>query len=140
MHTIDTSIMIAAEPRAVWDIVVDFARYHEWNPFIVGAEGEARVGTVLAVRIRPPGGKAMTHRPTVIEAEPDRRLRWLGKVAVPGLFSARHEFLVQPDGDGTLLRHREEFRGLLVPFLKRTLRQTEEGFHAMNRALKQRAE
>lgn len=140
MHTIDTSVTIAATPRAVWDIVVDFASYVEWNPFIQRASGVAEVGTVLTVEIKPAGGKAMTHRPTVLVADPGERLQWLGKVAVPGLFAARHEFVLQPDGDGTHVQHREEFRGLLVPFLKGTLRQTEAGFEAMNQALKERAE
>ncbi len=140
VHTIDTSITIAAEPAGVWEIIVDFDHYHEWNPFIPNASGSATVGSVLTVEIKPPGEKAMTHRPTVITVEPGRRLQWLGKLSVPGMFAARHEFVVTPDGDGTLLRHREEFRGLLVPFLRATLRRTEAGFHAMNQAVKQRAE
>jgi hypothetical protein len=82
----------------------------------------------------------MTHRPTVLVAEPGRYLRWLGKLALPGLFAARHEFLLEPAGAGTRLRPREDFAGLLVPFLKATLRRTEAGFDATNRALKQRAE
>lgn len=140
MHTIDTSITIAAEPATVWAIIVDFDRYREWNPFILKASGETVVGAVLTVEIKPPGDRAMTHRPTVITVEPGRRLRWLGKLPVPGMFSAQHEFVVRENGDGTLFQHREEFRGLLVPFLRGTLRRTEAGFHAMNQALKQRAE
>lgn len=140
MHVIDTSVVIDADPGRVWDILMDFAGYREWNPFILTAAGEARVGSVLTVEIRPPQQRAMTHRPTVTEVEPGRRLRWLGRLAVPGLFAGRHEYLVEADGSGTLFRHREEFRGLLVPLLRRTLRQTEEGFHAMNQALKLRAE
>lgn len=141
MHTIDTSVAIVAPPQAVWDVLVDFASYHEWNPFVVSAAGEAKVGTTLTVEITPPGGKAMTHRPTVVAAEPGRRLEWLGTLVMPALFSARHEFVLEagPAGD-TLLRHREVFRGVLVPFLKGTLRRTEEGFHAMNRALAERVE
>ena len=139
-HTIDTSITIAAPPDAVWSVLVDLDRYHEWNPFVVEAAGEPTVGSVLTVRIMPPGDRATTHRPTVVAVEPGRLLRWHGRVAVPGLFDARHEFAVDPQGDGTLLRHSEVFRGLLVPFLRATLRRTEQGFHAMNEALRTRVE
>jgi hypothetical protein len=138
-HTIHTSVTIAAEPRAVWEVLVDFAAYHEWNPFVLEAEGDARVGSVLTVRIQPPGGKAMTHRPTVIAAEPGARLRWHGRLPIPGLFDARHEFALLPQGDGTLFRHSEVFDGLLVPVLRSTLERTEHGFHAMNQAIRTRA-
>jgi hypothetical protein len=140
VHFIDTSITIAARPETVWRIIVELDNYHEWNPFIPNASGAVTVGSVLTVEVKPPGDRAMTHRPTVIAVEPGKRLRWLGKLPVPGTFSAQHEFSVSPDGDGTLLRHSEEFRGLLVPFLRATLRRTEAGFHAMNQAVKERAE
>jgi hypothetical protein len=55
-------------------------------------------------------------------------------------FDKYHEFLLEPEGAGTKMRHREYFSGILVLFLKKTLARTEEGFHALNRALKQRAE
>ncbi|MFC4147280.1 SRPBCC domain-containing protein [Micromonospora mangrovi] len=140
MRTIDTSIMISATPERVWEILTDLPRYEEWNPFVRRAAGRPAVGEVLALFIQPPGEKGMTHHPTVTVAEPARHFQWLGKVAVPGLFGARHEFVLEPTGEGTRLRHRETFTGLLVPFLKRTLDRTETGFGQLNRALKERAE
>jgi len=43
-------------------------------------------------------------------------------------------------GDDTRLRHSESFSGVLVPFLRKMLARTEEGFNQMNAALKARAE
>lgn len=141
MYTIDTSVVIGCPPHAVWGVIADFAAYQEWNPFILHAAGEAVAGQTLMLYIRPPGERGMTHRPTVTIAEPGRHLQWLGSHAVPGLFTARHEFLLEPvDEKGTLVRHRERFSGLLVPLLRRTLHRTEEGFSALNCALKQRVE
>ncbi|MGC4807717.1 SRPBCC family protein [Micromonospora sp. DT233] len=140
VRTIDTSIMILSPAERVWEILTDLPRYAEWNPFVRQAVGRAAVGEVLTLFIQPPGDKGMTHHPTVTVAEPARHLQWLGRVAVPGLFSARHEFLLEPADGGTLVRHREEFTGLLVPLLTRTLNRTESGFEQLNRALKQRAE
>lgn len=140
MRTIETTVVIGAPPQDVWAVITDFGRYEEWNPFILHAEGEAVAGSTLRLHIRPPGGKGMTHQPTVLIAEPPRQLRWLGRVAVPGLFSACHDFLLEPTAEGTRLRHREVFTGLLVPFLRRTLKQTEEGFAALDQALKERVE
>jgi hypothetical protein len=140
VRIIDTSIMISSPPERVWEILVDFARYEEWNPFILRAEGEPTTGTTLKVHIQPPGDKGMTHQPTVQVAEPARHLQWLGKVAIPGMFSGRHEFILEAAEGGTLLRQREEFGGFLVPFLRRTLDRTEDGFQQLNQALKERAE
>ncbi|MGA4848551.1 SRPBCC family protein [Streptomyces sp. G5(2025)] len=140
MRSIEKSITISAAPDVVWSVLVDFENYRHWNPFVLWAEGKPVVGETLKAHIRPPGGKGMTHQPTVTIAEPGRHLQWLGKVAVPGLFSGRHEFLLEPAGKGTLLRQREEFTGVLVPLLGRTLERTETGFVQLNEALKERAE
>ena len=58
----------------------------------------------------------------------------------PHLFAALREFILERDGEHTRLRHRGYFTGVLVLFLTKTLRATEEGFHALNLALRQRAE
>jgi hypothetical protein len=137
-----TQIDIAAEPERVWQVLTELTGYEQWNPFIVRAEGTVEPGSRLTLRMQPVEGKATTQRPTVLEARRAERLRWLGRVGVPGLFDADHTFLLEPrDGGGTTLRQNEEFRGVLVPFLSRTLdRGTLPAFHAMNQALKHRAE
>ncbi|HEV2784613.1 MAG TPA: SRPBCC domain-containing protein [Actinophytocola sp.] len=140
MYTIDTSIKVGAAPATVWEVIVHFAAYPEWNPFITRAEGTPVAGGVLTLEFHPPGGEVTTARPTVRVVEAGRRLRWRGTLALPWLFAAEHELALTADGDGTLVRHREEFTGLLVPLVRRRLRQAEAGFHEMNRALKQRAE
>ncbi len=139
MYRIATEIGIDAGPDAIWAVLTDFGRYAEWNPFIVRGQGVAEPGETLELDIHPPGGKPGTHRPAVLTAEPARRLIWLGK-APAGLFTTRHEFVLGIEGAGTRLYHREAFTGLLVPFLKTTLKRTEAGFAAMNDALKQRVE
>lgn len=40
MIVVRTGIDIPAAPMAVWSVLVDFAAYEEWNPFIVRASGE----------------------------------------------------------------------------------------------------
>ncbi|MGB0143080.1 MAG: SRPBCC family protein, partial [Luminiphilus sp.] len=38
------TVQIAAPAQAVWDVLVDFGRYREWNPFCVEASGVLEVG------------------------------------------------------------------------------------------------
>lgn len=140
MPTIKTSKTIDAPPSVAWEILTDFGSYPDWNPFIVEASGELRRGEKLKLKMRPPGGRAMTFGPTVLEADPQRELRWLGRLLMPGIFDGEHWFRLRPEGAGTRLEQGENFTGFLPRFMGRTLSRTEEGFNQLNAALKERAE
>jgi hypothetical protein len=139
-RSIETSIAIAASKARVWAILMDFARYPEWNPFIRSIEGDARVGARLDVLIQPPGNKASRFRPRVIEVESERSLVWRGALPVPGLFAGDHRFALRDEAVGVNFSQAESFSGLLVPLVGGILRATELGFRSMNEALKARAE
>ena len=142
MKEIHTEIEIRAPGERVWAILTDFASYSEWNPFVRRAAGEAKVGAKLHLYIQPSGGKGLTFRPTVLVADSNRELRWLGRLWVTGLFDGEHSFSIEPLGEGRLrFVQRERFSGLLLPLLWKMLdRDTRRGFEEMNRALKLRAE
>jgi hypothetical protein len=60
---------------------------------------------------------------------------------VPGLFDGEHRFELHPVGaDRTRFVQAERFTGILVVPLGRMLGRTEEGFRAMNDALRRRVE
>ena len=84
----------------------------------------------------------MTFKPKVLNAEPERELRWLGHLLVPGLFDGEHSFTIQPlEENRVRFVQREAFKGLLVPLFSRSLdTNTQRGFEEMNRALKERTE
>ena len=142
MRELNTEIEINAAAEEVWKILTDLKQFTAWNPFITHAEGEIKEGARLSVHIEPPGGTAMTFKPTVICAAPGRELRWLGRLFLPGIFDGEHSFEMSPAGQGrTHFVQREKFSGLLVPFLWKGLAtNTRRGFEAMNTALKERAE
>ena len=141
MKELRTQIEIEATPDRVWEILTDFAAYPEWNPFIQTIEGDAAPGSKLEVRIEPPGGRAMTFKPTVLEAAPRQELRWLGRVLLPGLFDGEHSLRIEPIDDSRVrFTQAERFTGVLVPLFGKGLGKTQRGFTAMNEALKRRAE
>jgi hypothetical protein len=143
MRELSTEIEINAPPEQVWAVLCDFESYSEWNPFIRSIEGEPQQAARLVVRFEPPGGRAMTFKPTVLRAAPNEELRWLGRLLLPGVFDGEHIYELEPldSGRRTRLVHREEFRGLLVPVLLKSLdSSTRRGFEAMNTALKARVE
>jgi len=138
---LSAGVDIDATPQQVWEVLTDLAAYPVWNPFIVRAEGIVAPGRELTLRMQPVGGRAMTLRPRLVEVEVARQLRWRGALGVPGLMAAEHTFTLEPRGSGTRLLQREDFRGVLVPFLAASLdRNTLPAFVAMNEALKSRAE
>jgi hypothetical protein len=139
-HTIETEIVIHATPERVWAVLMDFAAYPLWNPFILAIEGTATPGETLAVTIKPPGASAQTFKPKVLRAAAPDAFVWRGSLPIPGLFTGEHSFQLTRQGDDTRLRHSEAFSGILVPLLKKMLLRTEEGFNQMNAALKARAE
>ena len=158
MNQIEVFEEIDAPPEIVWNVLLEFDRYPEWNPYIRSIEGEPIEGEHLRVRIDPPRSRAMTFEPEVVANEENRRLAWRGRLAVPFAFDGYHEFHLEPIDGGesseprrtsedrrssgrnrTRLLHRETFRGALVSLLF-DQDSLEQGFTAMNRALKNRVE
>ena len=138
-HEIRSEIDIEAPPAAVWAELSDLPGYEDWNPFITRAEGAAETGRLLSLRMQPTGGRAMTIRPRVTDVSADSVLEWLGHLGVPGVFDGRHRFELSETPTGTHLVQREEFRGVLVRPLRRSLDTgTLAGFEAMNAALRRR--
>ncbi len=137
-----TEIEIRATPERVWNVLTGFAAYPDWNPFIRYLDGPVAVGARLDAHIQPPGGRAMRFRPRLLAATHDRELRWLGHLGVPGVFDGEHSFRIEPlDADRVRFVQEESFAGLLAPLVLRFVeRGTRQGFEAMNRALKARAE
>ncbi len=142
MRELRTEIEIIAPPGVVWTVLTDLDNYADWNPFITAAEGYVRVGEQLSVHIEPPGGRAMTFRPTVTVARENEEFRWLGKLIVRGLFDGEHIFEIHRVDDARVkFVQREVFGGLLLPVLWKSLQaSTRAGFEAMNTELKERAE
>ena len=140
MRRISVTTEINAPAEVVWAQLTDTAAFASWNPFMPSLSGSLVEGARLEVRITPPGAKGMTFRPTVTAVEEGRRLEWLGRFLVRGLFDGRHAFVLSPTATGCELTQEETFTGVLVPVLASTLAKTEEGFRQMNEALKERAE
>jgi hypothetical protein len=140
MRIIETNVTISAPASLVWDTLVGFDSYAEWNPFMVKAAGRAEPGERLAITLRQSDTRTMSFKPKVLIAEPGRHLRWLGRLLVPGIFDGMHEFLLTETGEGTTLDHKETFSGVLATLMGSKLDSTALGFEQFNQALKSRAE
>jgi hypothetical protein len=139
--SISTVAEIAAPPSRVWSVLVDLPAYREWNPFIVEASGRVAEGETLSLRMALPGRDPMTIRPRLLVVEPERELRWKGKLLLPGLFDGEHAFvLTSLEGGRTRVDHWERFSGVLLPIARSLVYDdTVAAFQLLNDALATRA-
>ncbi len=63
MGEIRTSVAIKAAPSDVWDVLMDFDSYHEWNPFIRSIEGSPVKGASIEVLLGASGKRPMKFSP-----------------------------------------------------------------------------
>ena len=141
MKSLHAAVEIDAPAERVWQVVSDFARYCDWNPFIVRSAGEPRVGERLDITIAAPGMKPVSFRPRVLDVEPGRLVRWKGEFKLPGLFDGRHALIVDPlDGGRSRITTHEDVTGILLPFVSKVPAASQQGFDLMARAVKERAE
>ncbi|WP_304171688.1 SRPBCC domain-containing protein [Phenylobacterium aquaticum] len=140
MPLIRTVALIPALPEKVWDVLADFSRYAEWNPLNLEAHGEARLGARLPMVFRnlarPTGVVRQTV--TLVACERGRSLAWAGRI--PLLFNGRHHFELEPEGEGTRLRHGEDLHGLIPATFSaaQISRDFVPAYEAVNRALAER--
>jgi len=146
---VETSIVINAPAKDVRAVLYDFADYPKWNPFLIRVEGTAEDGKQLYVTVKEAGKPELTGDVTVISAT-DSLLSWSGTatsqmesgsidVGLPGVLSARHEFIIEEQGPArTLFSNNDKLSGALVSLYNSKGLQT--GLGAMNEALKKRVE
>jgi len=142
MKQIHSSIDIKAPASAVWAILTDFAMYKRWNPYIGAILGRPNNGTALRMTLQRNGRAVMSTSSLLTHVREPRELRWRRRHLAPGLYTTERWFRIEslPAG-GVRFHQSEQIKGLFASFLSRgNRRATEECFHAMNHALKARAE
>lgn len=146
------SIEIDAPLDVVWQVMLDTARYGEWNPFVVRAETAQppAVGNPITLHVRWRGGKgtrsperisAIEQPATAADGTTTACLSYVfeGWPAKLGLVrGTRHQRLSQRPGEATTYDTVEEFSGPLVKLAGPG--RVADGFRRHAAALKQRAE
>ena len=136
--SVQTKIEINAPAKVVRSVLLKFEDYPKWNPFIVKVDGTASEGSKVQVTVKPVGKDPISGE-TTITALTDNRLAWTGSLAIPGLFSGKHEFIIEDDGHNkTTFYQSERMSGLIIPFFD--FKPEAQGFVLMNEALKRQAE
>lgn len=142
MKEVRSEIEINSYPESVWRILIDFAAYDQWNPFINKIIGAPTEGSKIDLYIETPSGKNRKYSPRITRIEEGRELRWFGKSSLPGFLNAEHIFIIEElQPERVRFIQRELFDGLLTRvFGKSVDTDIRQGFQDMNDALKKRAE
>lgn len=138
-RTVTVERVIDAPRERVWTVLSDLTAYEEWNPYVTRASGEVRIDEELRIRLGPPGGNAEDVTVKVLTARFERKLRWVDRLAVPGVRDEEFTFRIVKVSDSRV-RLLEDVRveGLLAPLTD--VESTAEGLELMAAALERRAE
>lgn len=139
---IKTEALISAPVEVVWETLVNFENYKNWNPFIYDVVGTVNIRDKVKITLQDESKNKMSFKARILENEKNREFRWIGKLWVAGLFDGEHSFVLEKiSANQTKLIHSEEFNGILVkPFLKTLQTKTKYNFERMNNALKLKLE
>ena len=116
-NSVSASLEIDAPIERVWQILKDFDRYHEWNPFTPRVESTLRIGDPIHLHVRLVG-KRLSHRVEFVTRNQPYTLGWEMKLGAPALLHAeRVQVLTAIDGHRTHYRTEDRFSGWLRPLV-----------------------
>ncbi len=102
----DTSIAsitveIDAPQSLVWDVLVDYAAYPEWNPYTVRVDTELVVGADVVLHLPDPAkpGETFTTHEYMRVIDAPHHLQYDTGESIPGIFAVRDQW-VEDLGDG----------------------------------------
>lgn len=128
---------IRAPADKIWKILMDTAKYPEWDPHCDRIEGAPALGTTLRAYTKLSPGRAFPAKVTTLDAA--RKMVWTGGMPL-GLFKGERTFLLEPADGGTAFTVREAFTGPLLFMLRRSIPDMTGPFRDFADGLKRRAE
>ena len=138
-YQIQTVIDIDACPADIWQVLVDFDAYPDWNPMLGKVQTHLESGAKVRMEVLREESKPLKLTANITSLKDAEEVVWYGGNAL--VISGEHYFRIeQTEKEHCRLHHGENFRGLLVPLLRPTLMKASALYEAMNVALKQRVE
>lgn len=143
-HVVSSVVVEIAAPAAfVWDVLVDYARYPQWNPYTVAVTTTLAIGDPIDLTLPNPDGSAGTfvNREYVRVVDPPHHLRYDTAGEMPGIFAVRDQWLVERGPDRCAYHTTDTISGTYADVVvERTGAWIKAGFDAVAHALKARAE
>lgn len=131
-----SQIDIDAPIERVYQTLITFEDYPDWNPYHIRVRGRPETGAALEIRVQRPDGKIIdvpgVH---IMRIRENAELTWGG--GIPGVFYGEHVFTLRSIEHGrTRLTHNEDFSGIFIGFADLPQDIITQGYNQMNNALK----
>jgi hypothetical protein len=138
------TVDIAAPQHFVWDVLLDYARYPEWNPYTVRVESTCLLGDPVDLYLPDPmrPGELMHQREWVCHVEPPARFAYEMQPTAQLDVHARRDQYVEASGPQSCLYWTTDaFSGSHADLvMEHSGAWVQAGFDAVAVALKARAE
>ncbi|PHQ59665.1 MAG: hypothetical protein COC08_08470 [Maribacter sp.] len=142
MRELRTEIQISSTPDMVWNKLMDFPSWPNWNPIVNKIEGNVEIGSELSITMSDSKGKDAKNYKSIITAiDENKRFSFNATMIAKFMFSAERIIELKESQEGTLFIQREIYAGLMVPiFWKKLSKDALLMLHSMNKALKKEVE
>ncbi|MBV7339071.1 SRPBCC domain-containing protein [Chloroflexi bacterium TSY] len=138
MKVFTASANINAPAEAIWSILIDAPNYPEWDPSVIRIEGTIGLNNKITAYTKLSPDRAFPV--TVTGFVPNQSMTWSGGMPL-GLFKGVRTFTLNHVETSVVnFVVREEFSGLLLPIMGRSLPDLTQTFEDFVAGLKERAE
>jgi hypothetical protein len=137
------TVEIEAPQLLVWGVLVDYARYPEWNPYTVRVETTLELGSVIDLHLPDPAkpGETFRNREYLRVVDAPHHLRYDTAEEIPGMHAVRDQWVADLGGSRSSYRTTDRFTGDLAGYVfEHQGAWVKAGFDSVAHALKARAE
>lgn len=137
------TVEIAAPAEFVWDVLVDYAKYPEWNPYTIAVSTTLEIGGVIDLTLPSRDGSDTTflNREFIRIVDPPHHLRYDTADEIPGVFGVRDQWITSLGADRCAYHTTDTLSGKYADIvMEKTGDWIKAGFDSVAHALKARAE
>lgn len=128
---------IDAPAAKVWAVLVDTAKWPQWDPSCERIEGQVALGNKIKAFTKLSPGRAFPVK--VTELVPNEKMTWSGGMPL-GLFKGERTFTLREEGGRTVFTLREVFSGPMLRLIGKSIPNMTEPFEQFAAGLKGRTE
>lgn len=128
---------IDAPAAKVWAVLLDTAKWPQWDPSCEKIEGQVALGNKIKAFTKLSPGRAFPVK--VTELVPSEKMTWSGGMPL-GLFKGERTFVLREQGGRTEFTLREVFSGPMLRLIGKSIPNMTEPFEQFAAGLKGRVE
>lgn len=137
------TVEIAAPAAFVWDVLVDYANYPQWNPYTIAVRTTLKIGEPIDLTLPATDGsdKTFINREFIRVVDPPHHLRYDTAEEIPGVFGVRDQWITELGPDRCAYHTTDTISGKYADIvMEKTGDWIKAGFDSVANALKARVE